>query len=136
MILVVVAALLSVTTAHECIQNKIWDLVNVTMEVQPFDHLGWGADDTLEARKRRVEQATVATNGLRIHFDTFNIQSGSSKECDGRKTSVVVNNERIQCTQQEVLTQASKNMLLGVLNDLKTDIGKLLSIVRSSSLEI
>jgi hypothetical protein len=60
----------------------------------------------------------------------------SRLDCRQVGQQVNVNGDQITCRQQDILDQATKNVLLRVLQDMKTYVGELLYIVRADSISI
>jgi hypothetical protein len=73
-----------------------------------------------------------------IFFFFFLLKPFSPSRLDCRQVGqqVNVNGDQITCRQQDILDQATKNVLLRVLQDMKTYVGELLYIVRADSISI
>jgi hypothetical protein len=119
--------------AHTCIHDQVQSAIDVSVDAQAYPASYAGAVTT--PTTKRQSSATTATNGLRVHFDTFSL-GASRLDCTRVGQTTVVQRTQFTCTQEDVLDQDTKNLLLRVLADLRDTAANLFSIVRADKLTV
>jgi hypothetical protein len=125
-------SLIVAACAHTCIHDQVQSSIAVSVDTQNYP-ASYSGTLTNEAKKR--QSATTATAGLRVHFDTFSL-GASRLDCTRVGQTTVVQRTQFTCTQQDMLDQDTKNLLLRVLADLRDTAADLFSIVRADKLTV